>query len=255
MVTDEVLTERRGGLLVVTLNRPQVRNAVDAATAHGVAAAMRELDTDPRLVLGILTGAGGSFSTGMDLKALLAGEDPMLPETGFAGLTHRPPAAPLIAAVEGYALGGGCELALACDLVVASREARFGLPEARRGMFAGSGGLLRLPERIPRAIALQHALTGEPFDAVDAHRWGLVNELTEPGGALAGALALAERILASGPLAIRAITRIVRESRDWPSADRWERQSAMLAEIMRSADAKEGPRAFVEKRAPVWRGE
>jgi enoyl-CoA hydratase len=254
-VPDAVLTERRGAVLVVTMNRPHVHNAVDAATAHGIADAMAALDADPALVVGVLTGAGGRFSSGMDLRAYRAGEDPMVGDRGFAGLTHRPPAAPLIAAVEGDALGGGFELALACDLVVAARTARFGLPEVRRGLIAGSGGLLRLPERIPRAVALQHALTGEPFDAADAHRWGLVTVLTEPGAALDGALDLAGRIAANGPLAVRATKEVMTGSGDWPPDERWSRQDALLRRVMRSADAREGTRAFVEKRPPVWRGE
>lgn len=253
---EPVLVERDGGTLVITLNRPHLRNAMDSATAHAVADALDELDADPTLVVGILTGAGGTFSAGMDLKAfLLTGERPEVAGRGLAGLTERPPATPLIAAVEGHAVAGGCELVLACDLVVAADDAAFGLPEVRRGLIAGSGGLVRLPRLVPPQIAMEHALTGRPMTAVDAHRWGLVNQLTSPGGALAGARALAAEIASNGPLAVRATKKLLSESPTWPPAEVWARQTALLLEVVDSADAKEGAAAFVEKRAPVWRGE
>jgi len=253
-VTDDVLTERDGGVLVITMNRPQARNAANGALARGVVAALDELDSDPELTVGILTGAGGTFSAGMDLKAFLAGDLPIIEGRGLAGITLAPPEKPIIAAVEGYALAGGCEIALACDLIVASREARFGLPEARRGLVAGAGGLLRLPQRIPPAIAMEYALTGEHFSASDAHAWGMVNRLTDPGKALAGALDLAARITANGPLAVRATKRIVRDAATWPGDERWARQEAILGPVLTSADAREGAAAFAEKRAPVWTG-
>lgn len=249
-----VLTERDGAVLVITMNRPQARNAVDSALAHGIAAAVDELDADPALAVGILTGAGGAFCSGMDLKGFLTGDVPVVEGRGFAGITVTPPDKPLIAAVEGYALAGGCEIALSCDLIVASREARFGLPETKRALVAGAGGLLRLPQRIPRAIAMEYALTGEFFSAEDAHRWGLVNHLTEPGGALGGALELAARITVNGPLAVRATKKIVRDGGDWPAAQRWTRQEELLRPVMTSADAREGATAFAEKRPPVWTG-
>jgi enoyl-CoA hydratase/carnithine racemase len=158
----EVLTEREGAILVITLNRPKARNAVNGALARGMAAALDELDADATLSVGVLTGAGSSFSAGMDLKAFLTGDNPTVAGRGFAAITLAPPAKPMIAAVEGYALAGGCEIALACDLIVASREARFGLPETTRGLVAGAGGLLRLPQRIPPAIAMEYALTSPP---------------------------------------------------------------------------------------------
>ena len=251
-----VRVERDGRTLVITLDRPQARNAIDLAMALEVAAALDELDADPGLTIGVLTGAGGTFSSGMDLKAFLAtGDRPEVEGRGLAGLTLTPPAEPLIAAVEGYALAGGCELALACDLVVAADDALFGLPEVTRGLIAGSGGLLRLPRRIPPAIAMEHALTGEPLAAVDAHRWGLVNRLTPPGGALGEALRLAATIAANGPVAVRATKRLVAGATDSTSGGAWERQNAVLAEVLASADAAEWAAAFVQKRPPVWVGE
>lgn len=254
-MADEVLVRRDGQVLVVTLNRPSVRNAVNRAVSEAVAAAIDELEEDRRLSVGVITGAGGTFCAGMDLKAFLAGERPELPGRGFAGITEAPPSKPLVAAVEGYALAGGCEIALACDLVVAAEDAAFGLPEVRRGLVAGSGGLVRLPARIPRSIAMEYALTGDHLGAPDAHRWGLVNRLTPPGMALAGAEELARRIAANGPLAVRATKRIVTESPGWPASEVWSRQHGMVEAVLASADAQEGARAFAEKRLPVWRGE
>ncbi|MDP9435426.1 MAG: crotonase/enoyl-CoA hydratase family protein [Actinomycetota bacterium] len=247
--------ERVGSTLVVTLDRPQVRNAIDAAAAFALAAALDRLDGDPTLVAGVLTGAGGTFSAGMDLKAFLrTGERPEVPGRGLAGLTEAPPRTPLIAAVEGHALAGGCELVLACDLVVAAEDAVLGLPEVKRGLIAGSGGLVRLPRRLPPAIAMEHALTGRPLPATEAHRWGLVNRLVPPGGALAAALALAAEIGENGPLAVRTTKQVLVESASWPAEQVWDRQRALLQTVVDSADAKEGAAAFVEKRAPVWRG-
>ena len=254
-MADEVRTEREGAVLVITINRPQVRNAVNGAAARAMAAALDELDADPAISVGVLTGAGGTFSAGMDLKAFLVVDLPVVPGRGLGGITTAPPEKPLIAAVEGYALAGGCEIALACDMIVAARDARFGLPEVTRSLVAAAGGLLRLPQRIPPGIALEYALTGEHFGAEAAHGWGLVNRLTEPGGALAGALELAGRITANGPLAVRATKRIVRESPDWPPSERWARQEEIVRPVSSSADAREGATAFAEKRPPVWRGE
>jgi enoyl-CoA hydratase len=251
---DEVLTERDGAILVITLNRPKARNAVNSALARGLAAAVDTLDGDPELAVGVLTGAGGSFCSGMDLKAFLQGEVPTVDGRGFAGITIVPPEKPVVAAVEGYALAGGCEIALACDLIVAARDAKFGLPETKRSLVAGAGGLLRLPQRIPRAIAMEYALTGEFFSAEDAKAWGLVNRLTDPGEALAGALELARKITQSGPLAVRATKKIVRDGGDWPADERWARQEEIMRPVMTSADAREGALAFAEKRAPVWSG-
>lgn len=251
MSSAEVLLERRDGVLVVTINRPQARNAVNHAVAVAIAQAMDELDADEDLRCGILTGAGGTFCAGLDLKAFLRGEPRYVEGRGFGGLTEAPPEKPLIAAVEGHALAGGCELALTCDLVTAAEDATFGLPEVKRGLIAGSGGLLRLPQRIPLQVAMLHALTGDPMPAADAHRWGLVNVLTAPGDALAAALELAERIAANAPLAVRCTKELVGRG---PAQEGWARQQVLLDAVVTSEDAREGAAAFVEKRAPAWRG-
>lgn len=249
-----VLLERHGRVLVITLNRPERRNAIDRATSEAVAAALDLLDSDADLSVGILTGAGGQFCAGMDLKAFLRGERVELPGRGLAGLTSAPPQKPLIAAVEGYALAGGCEIALACDLLVASETAIFGLPEVKRGLIAGSGGLLRLPERLPRAIAMELGLTGRPLPAAEAARWGMVNRLCPPGQALAVALELASDIATNAPLALAASKRLITEGARWGTDDMWHLQDALLEPVINSGDAQEGARAFVEKRPPVWRG-
>lgn len=250
----DVLVERHDAALVITLNRPAQRNAVNRAVSLAMAAALDMLDADPVLRVGIVTGAGGHFCSGMDLKAFVAGERPEIEGRGFAGLTETTPAKPLIAAVEGYALAGGCELALACDLIVAGEDAVFGLPEAARGLVAGSGGLIRLRERIPPAIALEYAITARRMDAATAARWGLVNRLAPSGGALDAALALADEIAANAPLSVAASKAIVAVAPDWPSADRWERQRPLVEAVLTSADAQEGARAFAEKRPARWSG-
>lgn len=249
-----MLVERRGAVLVMTLNRPAQRNAVNRAVSLGVAAALDALDSDGDLRVGIVTGAGGSFCSGMDLKAFVDGERPELEGRGFAGVTEAPPAKPLIAAVEGFALAGGCELALACDLIVAGDSAVFGLPETARGLVAGSGGLVRLRDRIPPAIALEYALTAARIDAATAHRWGLVNRLVPTGGALDAAIRLADQIAANAPLSVMASKAIMAASPDWPLAERWERQRSMVESVLASEDAQEGARAFAEKRTPRWSG-
>jgi enoyl-CoA hydratase len=253
-MSDEVLVERRDGVQLITINRPQARNAINRAVSVAMAAALEELDERRDLVLGIVTGAGGTFSAGMDLKAFLAGENVSVEGRGLGGVTFRPPTKPLIAAVEGWALAGGCEVALACDLIVAAEDARFGIPEVKRGLVAAAGGLLRLPRRIPPAIAMELALTGDPMTAREAHRYGLVNRLTEPGAALAGALELAARIVGNGPLAVAASKQILVAAPDWSMAQAWQRQAELIGPIFSSEDAKEGARAFAEKRAPHWQG-
>jgi len=249
----EVLVEQRDRVLLITINRPQAKNAVNAAVSRGLADAMDQLDDDKGLSVGVLTGAGGSFSAGMDLKAFARGENVVVEGRGM-GFTERPPVKPLIAAVEGYALAGGTELALACDLIVAANDSAFGIPETKRGLVAGGGGLLRLPQRIPSAIAMELALTGENLPAVRAHELGLVNALTEPGKALDGALALAEKITANGPLAVAATKRIIVESRGWSPEEMWREQVKILAPVFVSNDAKESALAFTEKRPPRWTG-
>src|SRR5690349_11437444 len=205
-MTDEprMIVERRDAVLLLTINRPRVRNALDAKLSHELAVALDGLDSDAGLRVGILTGAGGTFSSGMDLKAFGAGERPVVDGRGLAGFAQRPPRKPLIAAVEGYALAGGFEVVLACDLVVAARDASFGLPEVKRSLLAAGGGLIRLPRRIPHHVAMELALTGEPIGAERAAALGLVNRLTEPGGTVAAALELAEAIAANGPVAVVA---------------------------------------------------
>jgi len=250
-----VTLERDGHVLVITICRPEMRNAIDRATSEAIAQAMDELDGDNKLTVGILTGAGAHFCSGMDLKAFLRGERVELPGRGLAGIIETPPRKPVIAAVEGYALAGGFEIALACDLMVAADNAQFGLPEVKRGLMAGSGGLMRLPERIPRQIAMQYALTGEMMSAVEARQWGLVNQLTAPGEALAAAKAMAHQIAANAPLSVQISKQVVAEAFHWPAHERWQRQNALLETIIHSKDAQEGARAFSEKRPPVWTGE
>ena len=252
-MADEVLTERQGRTLVMTINRPEARNAFNLAVAQGLASAMDELDDTPELSVAIVTGAGGNFCAGMDLKAFMAGEVPSIPGRGI-GFTERPPRKPVIAAVEGYALAGGTEIVLATDLVVASKGAKFGIPEVKRGLVAAGGGLLRLPHRIPYQKALELALTGESFTAEQAAQWGFVNVLTEPGEALAGALALAERISANGPLAVAATKEIIVKSAGWTEEDMWSKQRELIKPVFASKDAMEGATAFAEKRAPNWTG-
>ena len=248
-----VLVEQRDRVLIITINRPQAKNAVNAAVSRGLADAMDRLDEDNGLSVGILTGAGGSFSAGMDLKAFARGENVVVEGRGM-GFTERPPAKPLIAAVEGYCLAGGCELALATDLIVASKDSAFGIPEVKRGLVAGGGGLLRLPQRIPAAVAMELALTGENLSAERAHELGLVNVLAEPGSALEAAIELAERIGNNGPLAVAATKKIIVEARGWSPEDMWKNQTKILAPVFMSNDAKEGAIAFAEKRPPKWTG-
>lgn len=254
-VAEKVRTEFGDGIAVFTIDRPEAKNAVDLAVAEALAAAIDEFESRKDLVIAILTGAGGTFSAGMDLKAFTRGERPHLPGRGFGGLNERPPRKPLIAAVEGWALAGGCEMALSADLIVASREAKFGLPEVKRGLAAGAGGLLRLPKALPYQLAMEVALTGDPLTAEQAHAHGLVNRLTEPGAALDGAKELAARIAANGPLAVRATKEVVSGAVRWTDEEAFQRQHELLQPVFTSADAQEGARAFAEKRAPVWRGE
>jgi enoyl-CoA hydratase len=249
-----VLTERRDGVLVITLNRPDARNAINGAVAEGVAHALDELDSDDELQLAVLTGAGKGFSSGMDLKAFVAGERPYYEDRGFAGIVQRPPEKPIIAAVEGFAVAGGFEVALACDLIVAARDARLGIPEVKRSLVAAGGALMRLPRVMPFNLAMELALTGEYVPAARLHELGVVNRLTDPGETLDAALELAATIAANGPLALRASKKILREVSDWSEADFWHRQGEIAGPVMLSEDAREGAIAFAEKRPPVWKG-
>lgn len=252
--TDKVIVERRDGVLVLTLNRPEVRNAIDTETAWAISNALDTLDADPALAAAVITGAGGTFCSGMDLKAFLSGEKPSVGVRGFAGIVEHPPAKPVIAAVEGTALAGGFEIVLACDLVVAAEDARFGLPEVKRGLVAAGGGLMRLSRRAPFHLAMEWALTGEFIPADAAARAGLINRLVAPGTALETAVELAGAIAQNGPLAVAATKRIMLESRDWPAAEEFDRQRAISVPVRESADAREGALAFKERRPPRWSG-
>jgi enoyl-CoA hydratase len=249
-----VLTERRDRVLLITINRPQARNAVDLAVAEGIAAALDELDDDDALALGILTGAGGYFSAGMDLKAFADGRRPWVEGRGFAGIVRRAARKPLIAAIEGFAVAGGFEVALACDLIVAARGAKLGLPEVKRSLVAAGGGLLRLPRRMPYHALMELALTGDLLPAERFHELGVVNRLAEPGQAVEVALELAARIVPNGPLGLTASKEIIEQSQDWPLDEMWDRQAAISDPVFASEDAREGATAFAEKRDPVWRG-
>jgi enoyl-CoA hydratase len=251
---DAVLTEQRGNVLLITINRPEVRNAVNGAVAEGVACALDQLDGDDGLSVGVLTGTGGFFSAGMDLGAFVKGESPWFGDRGFAGIAQRASQKPLIAAIEGFALAGGMEVALACDLIVAAKGARMGIPEAKRSLIAAGGALLRLPKRMPYHVVVELALTGDPMPAERFHEFGLVNRLAEPGTAVDVALELAEQLSKSGPLALIGSKRILQEQFDWSSEEMWQRQGEITGPVMTSEDAKEGASAFKEKREPVWKG-
>lgn len=253
-MNDAVSTHADGDVLVITIERPTARNAVNRAVAEGIAAALDRLDGEEALRVGILTGAGGYFCAGMDLKAFVAGEQPHAGDRGFAGIVRRSSRKPLIAAVEGFALAGGFEVALACDLIVAARDARFGIPEVKRSLVAAGGALIRLPRRVPYHVAMELALTGDPIDAPRAHAIGIVNRLAEPGEAIAAARELAAAIARNGPLALDASKRILTAAPDWSEAEAWERQGEISGPVFASEDAREGAIAFAEKRAPAWKG-
>jgi enoyl-CoA hydratase len=249
-----VLTERRDRVLLITLNRPEVRNAVNAALAEGVAKALDELDSDDGLSVGILTGTGGFFCAGMDLGAFVKGESPYYEDRGFAGIAQRASRKPLIAAIEGFAVAGGLEIALACDLIVAAEGAKLGIPESKRSLVAAGGALLRLPRRMPYHAVMELALTGDTLPAERFHDLGLVNRVTPPGGAVDAALEIAEAIGRNGPLALTAAKQILQEQFDWSTSEMWEKQGAIAGPVMTSEDAKEGASAFKEKREPRWQG-
>src|SRR5688572_16244627 len=247
-----VLSERRDGVLVITINRPEVRNAVNAAVAEGMSHALDELDSDDSLSVGVVTGAGGFFSAGMDLGAFVKGESPYFGDRGFAGITRRASHKPLIAAIEGFAVAGGLEVALSCDLVVAAEGAKLGIPESKRSLVAAGGALLRLPRRMPYHVVMELALTGDPMPAERFHEFGVVNRLAAPGNALETALELAAAIAKNGPLALAASKQILEEQFDWSSEDMWDKQGAIAGPVMTSEDAREGASAFKEKREPRW---
>jgi len=254
MSSDErILTERRGHVLVITINRPEARNAFDGASAQALEAAVDRLDAEDELFVGVITGAGGNFSAGADLKAAARGERATTARGGF-GMFARPPRKPVIAAVEGYAVGGGFELCLSCDLIVAARTAKFGLPEVRHNVVAIGGGLFRLPRRMPYHLAMELALTGEFRDAEFFHRQGVVNRVVDEGAALGEAVTWAEALLVNGPTALAASKEIVWHSADWTDEEAWREQMKYARRALESEDRKEGLAAFAEKRKPVWSG-
>lgn len=252
-MSEEVLVKASGSVLEITINRPDARNAMTKQAAEAIAAAMDRLEAENDLRCAILTGAGGTFCSGMDLKGFLKGEFPVAGDRGFGGITDWTPKKPIIAAVDGYALAGGLELALACDLIVASKDAKFGIPEVKRGLVAAGGGVVKLPRLLPRPLAMELALTGDPMTAQRAYDLGLVNRVTD-GPAIDAARELAAVIAENGPLAVAASKAIVRDSWLWPDNEINERQNPYIGHVFVSEDAKEGARAFAEKRKPNWLG-
>src|SRR4051812_21575822 len=246
--------ERRGNVLLIPPTRPDARNAVNLPLAEGIAAALDELDADAGLSVGVLTGAGKAFCAGMDLKAFVTGERPWVGDRGFAGIVQRASEKPLIAAVEGFAVAGGLEIALACDLIVAARDAKLGVPEVKRSLVAAGGALLRLPRRVGHGAAMKLVLTGDPVTAEEGERLGLVDVVAEPGGAVDAALELAAQISKNAPLALAASKRVLNEQYDWSEADFWTKQGEITGPVFGSEDAIEGSKAFAEKREPVWQG-
>ena len=256
-MADEVLRERRGHVEILTINRPEARNAINGAVSRAMSSAMDELAADDDCWVVILTGSGDkAFCAGMDLKAFTSGEskDIMGASGGFGGLAQRDFAKPMIAAVNGSALAGGLEIMLSCDLVVAADHALFGIPEAKRGLIAGAGGLLRLPKRLPLAVAYELAMTGDPIDAARAYALGLVNQVVPADAVLTGALALADRIAANAPLAVRYSKSVMRQAAELPESEGWKINQAAVDVVFTSEDAREGPIAFAEKREPRWQG-
>lgn len=253
-MSDEVLVDVTDGIMTVTLNRPKAKNAANRAVAVGVAAAMDELDSNDSIHVAIITGAGGTFCAGMDLKAFVSGEMPMVEGRGFAGLTEAPPRKPLIGAIEGYALAGGLELAISCDLIVTADDAKFGIPEVKRGLAAAAGGLIKLPRQIPSRLAMELAITGDFITAQRAYEIGLVNQVVPSGTALEAAKALAARIVANGPLAVAISKQVILESASWSADEMWAKQQDIVMPVFGSEDAMEGSIAFAEKRAPNWKG-
>ena len=247
-------TEVRGNILIIELHRPRAKHAFNGALAAALSGALDLFDAESSLSVAVLTGSGGTFSSGQDLKALLQGDRGYTDKRGGFGIMKRPPEKPIIAAVEGYAVAGGFELALSTDLIVAASDAKFGLPEVKRGLVAVGGGLFRLPRRIPYHVAMEMALTGELYPASRLFELGIVSRVVEPGKALEAALLLAETLSENGPLALRATKQIVAHSHAWSDEQGWSEQRRYSDPALRSEDAKEGPRAFAEKRKPVWRG-
>ncbi len=252
-MSEEVLIEKSDGVMVVTINRPEARNAMNKSAAEAISAAMDNLEADDDIAVGIVTGAGGTFCSGMDLKGFLRGESPFVADRGFGGLSQWTPSKPLIAAVDGYALAGGMELALSCDLIVANDQAQFGIPEAKRGLAAAAGGLIKLPRQMPWRIAMELALTGDFISAARAYELGFINRVSE-GPSLDAAKELAAKIAANGPLALAASKGVIRDSYNWTEDEMWTKQQEYVAPVFVSEDAREGAAAFAEKRKPEWKG-
>lgn len=248
--TEPVLVERRGGVLLITLNRPHALNAIDTPLAKGLTAAIEQLDEDPALTAGVLTGAGRGFCAGMDLKAFATEGAPQ----GFEHFIKHGSRKPLIAAIEGFALAGGLEIALVCDLLIAARDSSFGIPETRVGLFAAGGALFRLPRHVPYGIAMELALTADSITAESAHAYGLVAHLADPGGSVEMAMELAARIARNSPLGVIASKQVIRDLSIVPEDEAWAAQQPLVDSVFTSEDSKEGPRAFAEKRPPVWQG-
>ena len=249
-----VLTEISDGVMTITINRPNAKNAVYKDVAEGIAAALDALDADDNTHVVILTGAGGTFCSGMDLKAFVTGETPYVAGRGFAGMVEKSTDKPMIAAVEGYALAGGCELAITCDLIVAADNSMFGIPEVKRGLAAAAGGLVRLPRQIPSRVAMEMALTGDFMSAERAMSVGLINQIAPAGEALAQAKALAAKIAENGPLAVKRSKQVIKESIDWSQDEMFANQQEITSAVFSSEDAIEGATAFAEKRKPNWKG-
>ena len=254
MSDDVVLVDVADGVMTITINRPEAKNAVNKAVAEGISAAIDELESNDALRVAIITGAGGTFCSGMDLKAFVTGELPIVEGRGFAGLVEYLVKKPVIAAVEGYALAGGFEVAISCDLIVVSEEAKFGIPEVKRGLAAAGGGLIKLPKQIPARIAMELALTGDFVSAGRAYELGLVNQVVPAGTALEAAKALAAKIAANGPLAVAASKQVVARAQDWDSGEMFAKQQQIVMPVLTSEDAIEGATAFAQKRAPNWKG-
>jgi enoyl-CoA hydratase len=252
-LTEEILTHVEDGVLVITMNRPEARNAMTQTMCEAISDQLDRLDAEAELRCAVLGGSGGTFCSGMDLKGFLKGERPSVPGRGFGALTEWSPKKPVIAAVDGHALAGGLELVLGCDMVVANSNAKFGIPEPKRGLVAAGGGVVRLPRRIPRAVAMELALTGDSITAQRAYELGLINAVVD-GPAVEGALALARRVADCGPMAIIATKAVMRDSWFWPDNEINQHQRSYLLDVFNSEDAREGARAFAEKRKPNWQG-